>query len=178
MSDYSSVAEVKTFVKHLLNGKPSFDDTTNPTLTEVTTFLSYTDAALNSALKVYGFATPITATDSKKLCDRWATIQVAAICELLQAGRGFSEDQGERFGFASLDQDAIDFVERYALAFTRDGVSQTYAMSDGLNFTGLDAPDERDDPSDSALAQPKFRRGLGNDPEGSGFYSAIDEAVT
>ena len=180
MSDYSSTAEVKTFTKHLLNGMPNFNDSTNPTSDEVTTFLSYADAALNTALKVFGFATPITDTtaDSKTLCDRWATIQVAALCELVQGGRGFSDDQGERFDFADLDKNALEFVEQYMAAFERDGVTRSYSSSDSFNFTGIDAPSERDDPDDSSLAQPKFKRGLGDHPEGSGFIGASDSEAS
>jgi len=40
------------------------------------------------------------------------------------------------------------------------GVTETQRLSDGLQFTGLDAQADRDDRSDTGLVQPKFERGL------------------
>jgi hypothetical protein len=44
-------------------------------------------------------------------------------------------------------------------------VTQTYKLSDGLQFTGLTAQPDRADPQDTNLEQPFFKRGQFDTPK-------------
>lgn len=175
-TDYSSLEEVTAFTRHLLDGQSSFNTTTRPTRTEVVRFLGRLNDYLNIALIGQGLAVPITAAYAKGACDDWVTARAAEYVELTQRGVGYSEGEGSRVvTFRNLHKAANDFAKENHLAFVRAGVTQDYKLSSGLEFTALDAADQRSDPHDTSLAQPKFKRGLFDEPGGSGYLSSDDE---
>ena len=59
--------------------------------------------------------------------------------------------------------------------FKKIGVTQSDKLSDGLQFTGLDARDQRDDPDDTDLRQPRFERGQFDDRSSSDFRDDTSE---
>ena len=61
------------------------------------------------------------------------------------------------------------------LGLVRAGVTVSHGMAEALQFTGLDSVDNRTDPDDTNLAQPLFRRRLGDQPSGSGMLDEDDE---
>jgi len=161
---YSSTSEVKAFTKHLLNGQTAFNSTTRPTVTEVEKFIDRASGLLNVALGGVGLTTPITNSTAKLACDDWVTDQATAYVELTQRGAGFDGTENTRPGsFLALHEAAVSFAEMMALGFKRLGVTQSDKASDGLQFTGLDAKSQRDDPDDSTLRQPLFERGQFDD---------------
>ena len=159
---YSSTGEVKAFTRHLLDGQSAFNSTTRPSATELEKFIDRASAALNLSLAKTGLSpSGVRANSTAKLaCDDWVTAQAAMYVEMTQRGTGWSDAQGNRTSyFKGLYGRADEFTKGNALGFKRLGVTVSAPMSQGLTFTGLDALDERADPDDTALAQPKFRLG-------------------
>lgn len=157
---YSSTGEVKAFTRHLLDGQSGFNSTTRPTATELEKFIDRASGALNVALAKQGLSTPIANTTAKLLCDDWVAAKSVQLVELTQRGEGFSGEAGSRVGaFSGLYKEADAFAEMHTLGFKRLGVGVDHPRHEGLAFTGLIAREDRGDPSDSALAQPAFRRG-------------------
>lgn len=168
---YSSTSEVKAYTMHLLDGQISFNSTTRPTGTQLEKFIDRASGLLNVALRGEGLTVPITNSTAKLACDDWVTNQSAAYVELTQRGAGFDGTENTRPGsFLNLNESAQEFALMMAPGFRRLGVTQSEKMSDGLQFTGLDAKDQRDDPDDSSLRQPFFERGAFNNT-----YADLDE---
>lgn len=163
-ASYGSVAEVLAFTRHLLDGQPTFNSTTRPTLTEVEKFIDRASGVLNVALAGCGLTTPLNSTTAnstaKLMCADWVVMRAAEYTELTQRGTGFSAEEGSRTAaFRGLYAAANEFAEQNCLALKRVGAGVTDSMSQGLSFTGLDAEDDRADPDDTSRAQPKFVRG-------------------
>ena len=161
---YSSTGEVKAYTMHLLDGQSAFNSTTRPTSTQLEKFIDRASGLLNVALRGCGLTVPITNTTAKLACDDWVTNQSAAYVELTQRGAGFDGTENTRPGsFLNLNKSAQEFASAMCPGFRRLGVTQSDKISDGLQFTALDARDERSDPDDSALRQPFFERGKWDD---------------
>ena len=172
---YSSVNEVRAYVRHMLDGENTFDESTRPTLTDVEKFIDRASAALNVALNTVGLTTPVTNSTAKLLLDDWVTDRAAAFVELTHRGAGFNDGENSRQQvFLNLAGNAAEFVQANRLGMVRLGVGVGSALSDGLQFTGADALSQRDDPEDTNLRQPVFKRGLFSDPEGSGYVATGD----
>ena len=156
---YSSTGEVRAFTYHLLDGQTTFNVLTRPNMTEVEKFIDRASGMLNLALAQKGLATPISNSTAKLACSDWVTDRVVEYVELTQRGVGYSDGEGSRVvGFRNLQKSANEFVDANRLGFIGLGVTQTRKASDGLQFTGLDAPYDRSDPNDGSLEQPKFTR--------------------
>lgn len=158
---YSSTGEVKAFTRHLLAGQTNFNSTTRPTLTDLEKFIDRVSGVLNIALSQAGFRPEDFRANStaKLMGDDWVTTQAVKYTELTQRGTGYSEQDGSRIGaFNGLYKAAENFIDANKLGITRIGVTQTFKLSDGLQFTALAAPDLRSDPQDSSLQQPAFTR--------------------
>ena len=155
---YSSTTEVLTFTRHLLDGQSTFNSTTRPTLTEVEKLIDRASGQLNVALYSAGFTAPVSNATAKLACDDWVTDQVVSAVEQTRMGlAGFGELEEERPRvFRGLAGKARRFVQDHELAFNIMGVKVGYAKSTGLVFTGEKAVDERADPDDSSLKQPRF----------------------
>lgn len=159
---FSSVDEVTAYTRHLLAGAAAFDDTTRPSRTEVEKFIDRASGKLNVAIASEGFSpSSVYANSTAKLaCDDWVTLKSAEYVEITQRGTGYSAMEGSRIGaFEKLLADANDFICSMALGFRRLGISEADRLSDGLQFTGLTVQENRADPDDSTLEQPKFTRG-------------------
>lgn len=158
---YGTVAEVLAFTAHLLDGESAFNSTTTPTDSQIEKFIDRTSSYVNIALNTHGFTTPITNTTAVLMMDDWVVNKAAMYTELTQRGAGFNDEEGSRTSsFKNLSNSALKFVEDNSLGLKRLGVTVGHKLSDGLAFTALDDQDERADPDDSALEQPKFTRGL------------------
>ena len=169
---YSSTSEIKTFVRPLLNGATTFNSTSLVSNAEVERIIDRVSAALNVALSGAGIATPISNSTAKLLCDEWTTEQAVKLVNLTQAGVGADNSENPQ---RMVRVSAAKFVEENRLGFANLGVSVAHAMSDGLIFTGMDAPAYRDDRSDSTITQPAFLRNLFNDPETTNYTDAIED---
>ena len=158
---YSSTGEVKAFTRHLLAGQTNFNTTTRPSLTDLEKFIDRASGVLNVALSQSGFrpADFRVNTTAKLIGDDWVTNQAVKYAELTQRGTGYNEQDGSRIAsFNGLYKAAADFINANKLGLQRIGVTQTYKLSDGLQFTGLDAVAYRSDPEDTTLEQPSFTR--------------------
>lgn len=175
MSNYSSTTEVKAFTRHLLDGQTAFNSTTRPTGTELSRFLDRISGVLDLALLKSGFAVPVTNTTAKLALDDWATMRGAAYVELTQRGSGHNSGENSRESmFINLDRQADQFVAGLRLGLVRAGVTVSHGKAEGLAFTGQAAVADRADPDDNSLAQPLFRRNMGDDPAGSGLLDEDD----
>lgn len=160
---YSSVDEVLAFTRHLLGGQPSYNEDTTPTLAEVQNFINQVSAILDTALAGEGFTTPVTQATAALVCDDWVTARVVERVELTQRGVGYSDAEGTRYGaFRNLVSAAQKFAQENRVGFVRLGVPVEIGRVGGLQFTGLTTADDRVDPQNSSLEQPKFWRGIFN----------------
>lgn len=156
---YGTVAEVTAYTRYLLEGQTAFNSTTRPTVTEVEKFVDRCSGVLNAALRGVGLTTPVVNTTAKLSCDDWVVDRAAEYVELTQRGAGFNDEAGNRHSaFRNLQKSAADFAKENRLGFSRLGVGVTNKLSDGLQFTALDAVSERLDPDDTTLEQPIFTR--------------------
>ncbi len=160
---WSSTAEVKAFVPHLVNSTGTFSPV-SLTVTQVEKFIDRVSAVLNAALWHAGLnpaSVKVNSTASLS-CDDFVTTRAVAYCELTQRGEGFSAEEGSRYGafmnLTGLEKDATKFVGLYALGFKRMGVSVANPVSQGLAFTGQSARADRADPDDTSLEQPFISR--------------------
>lgn len=174
---YGSIAEVVPLVRYLLDGQSSFSNATIPTQAEVEKFIDRASGVLNIALKQAGFTTPINSTNAnstaKLVCDDWVVAEAASMVEMTKIGVGFANLDGSRAGaFRGLHERARQFVADNSLGLKFEGAAVTRKVSDGLQFTGLDAVSQRDDPDDTTLAQPKFRRAL-HDADDAGDSTSV-----
>lgn len=158
---FSSVAEVVAYTRHLLDGQPTFNSATRPTGTEVEKFIDRASGVLNVAIAQAGFspATLYANSTAKLMCDDFVTARATEYVELTQRGTGYSDKEGNRHSsFRNMTKSANDFINMNSQGFIRLGVSQTYKLSDGLAFTGLDAQKDRSDRDDTGIEQPVFDR--------------------
>lgn len=165
---FASVNEVTAFTRHLLAGVSAYNSTTRPTVTEVEKFIDRASGVLNVALAQIGFS-PVNVynnSTAKLACDDYVAQEAAKQVEMTQRGVGYSSQEGSRVSaFNMKRKSAAEFVQENKLGFIRLGIAQNYKASDGLLFTGLEAQDIRTDTDDSALEQPKFKRGQWSDTE-------------
>lgn len=157
---FSSVSEVVSYTRHLLDGYTTFNTTTRPKLADVEKFIDRASGVLNVAIASRGFrpSSVYTNTTAKLACDDWVTQKAVKYTELTQRGTGYNADEGSRTAAFSMEKSAAEFVSANALGFVYLGISQAYKVSDGLAFTALDAQDQRDDPDDTSKEQPLFSR--------------------
>lgn len=153
---YSTVDEVVAFTRHLLDGNLSFNTTTRPTLANVEKFIDRASACVNIALYKEGFLPSGVYANAiaKLVCDDWVTMMATKYVELTQRGTGYNANEGSRTAAFDLQAEAHDFICVNALGFQRAGVARTHQLSAGLEFTGLDAQDDRADPDDTSKEQP------------------------
>jgi len=162
---FSSVDEIRSYTRHLLDGQQNFSGTTRPTLTDVEKFIDRSSALLNIALSAAGF-TPSSIYGNavaKLACDDWVTMRGVKYVELTQRGTGYNADEGSRT--AAFENDAAEFVAAMTDGFVNLGIVQSAgSTSGGLSFTAMTVESQRSDPSDSTKAQPLFtRKGFDNE---------------
>jgi hypothetical protein len=173
---YGTVVEVTAYTRHLLSGYTAFNSTTRPTVTEVEKFIDRCSGILNSALRGQGLTTPVVNSTAKLSCDDWVVDRASEYVELTQRGVGWSDAAGSRTAvFANLQKDAASFAKENRLGFSRLGVGITNKLSEGLQFTGLDAEGQRSDPDDNTLEQPLFTRHQFDDP-GTTHFAEDEES--
>lgn len=159
MSDYSSTTEVVAITRLYLGGETTYNTTTLPTATEVSKFLNRASGVLNVALANSGFAVPVTETDAKLACDEWVTLHAAQFVELSQPTTEWGEVENPRADMLNgMQRDAAKFVAMMAIGFKNLGVPTTDPAGQGIRYTGQLKHSLRDDPQDTSLAQPHFRR--------------------
>jgi hypothetical protein len=158
---YGSLNEVAALTRYMLRGESTFNSTTYPTATEVEKFIDRVSGAVNVACNSEGITTPITNSTAKLDADNFVVGKAARFVELTMRGAGSRNVEGETMGsfLAGLHKDAKDFASDSRLGWIRLGVSVGSPKSEGLVFTGETAQADRSDPDNTALAQPKFRRG-------------------
>lgn len=160
---FSSVADVVTLTRHLLNGQTTFNSTTRPTVTEVEGFIDECSGMLNLSLRGAGFAPSAVYANStaKQAMDSWVRLKTVSFVNFAQPYQGLNGMQDSPADlFANMLGDASKFVQSYKFALINAGISQAVKASDGLQFTGQTVQSDRSDPSDTSMEQPKFTRGM------------------
>lgn len=162
---FSSVAEVTAYVRPLLDGQSAFNSTTRPTLAELEKFIDRASSHLNVALACEGFAPAnvIVNSTAKLMLDDWVTLRAAKYVELTHRGVGFGDEGSERSLLLDMSKEAEEFIASISGGLVNLGIERSIRKSSGLTFTGLDAQRVRSDPINTALEQPKFKRGLFDD---------------
>lgn len=167
---YSSVNEIAPMVRHLLDGSSAFSTTTTPTAEEVTTILRRLSGVLDTALAAAGFSVPIDDPTAKLSCDEWTLRQAVAELRAMYPHMGLGEQETPRR--PDVFAEAMAFAKMQAQAFRNLGLAVTTVTSEGLTFTAYDKHSQRSDPDNSTLEQPKFRRGMFDNP---GTTESTDE---
>lgn len=158
---YSSIADVLSFTRHLLEGQTTFNSTTTPKVNEVETFIDETSAILNLALTQCGFSTSAVLANStaKLACDSWVRGWAVSFVELTHPTQGLSGEGGSRVELLQTMQGrALEFVENYERGFKQMGITQSYSQSNVLRFTGETKQVDRADRTNTAIEQPHFER--------------------
>jgi hypothetical protein len=118
MADYGSAAGVAAYTKRLANNQGAFDDDTNPTLTEVETFLDQVCDTLNGWLARAGYVIPVSASRAVDALAKYANLGAAGHVELSQRAGGYDADDENRREnkFFDLFDKAEAFINSGALA--------------------------------------------------------------
>lgn len=161
-SSYSSVADVLSITKFLMDGQSTFNNTTTPTLTEVEGFIDEASAVLNLALAAEGFtASAILANSTANLaCSNWVRGWAASFVSLTSPTLGMGNNSESRVKLLrDMNGSAMEFVDSYVLGFKLLGVTQATTEGTVLVFTGETLQADRADPLDTSLEQSLFKRG-------------------
>jgi hypothetical protein len=157
---YGSIDEVAALTRVYLGGESTYNSTTRPTLDEVEAMVDRASGVLNVALANAGFGIPVAQADAKKACAEWVVGKVAMLIELAQPAQPRAERSNRRVSlFATLQSEAAEWVDEYAVGFANLGVSRSQPEGQAITFTGETAQSDRPDGSNSGLEQPKFTRG-------------------
>ena len=119
--------------------------------------------ALNIALRASGFspANIRANTTSKLACDVWTRGVAVQYVEVSHAGVGFGGDEDGRVGFLeNIYKTAAAFTMQAQLGFKREGVTVTNPSYEGVSFTATTKHANRSDPDNTALDQPRIRKGM------------------
>lgn len=166
---FSSTTEVIAFTRHLLDGQPTFNSVTRPTIGEIETFINRASGGVNVAIWNAGFnPAVIRANSTAKLdCDEYVTAVAVRSVELTKRAHGYDENMGSvTGGFGGLGAMAPkNFIASRILAWKRMGLTVNNASSEGLVFTGDTAQKDRSDPDNSSREQPLFTRRLFDNAE-------------
>lgn len=162
LSRYSSVPEVVALTRHLLDGQPTYNLTTRPTIIEVERILDQVSAELNMALAGMGFVVPLTNSIAVLGCSSWVARQAATVIELTQRSAGWTGDQAmPRLGPAGATMAAAqEFATHIAPALRAQGAETTEGADASPTFTALSVHELRPDAADTSMVQPMFRRGM------------------
>ena len=158
---WSSTTDVKSLVRHILDGETTFNSTTRPTNPEVEAFIDEASGLLNLALRTAGFdpATVKANSTATQAMDNWVRFKTVAFVNLVNPYQGWDgDDTNPARILMNLAGDAVDFISDYEQGLINIPSAQTVKASDGLQFTAIDAKSQRSDRSDTSLAQPKFER--------------------
>lgn len=123
---YGTVDEVAAYVGSHLNSAGTFDGETQPTYTQVATFLTRRSAILDGILAASGIHTPLTATRALSAISYYAIVGAAADVELAQAAGGWNDEDGNRrenkflAEFRRMKADLIDTGMLVALGAVQD----------------------------------------------------------
>jgi len=91
MGDYIVVTDVESLI-----GDVDFTDTTTPTTTEVTQFITWVEGKVNALLYQLGFTVPVTATESKKLIEATVLWGAGALTLEAMSAMGGGEQENTR----------------------------------------------------------------------------------
>lgn len=158
---YSNTTGVLAWTRHLLEGQTRFNSTTRPTATEVVSFIDEASGVLNVSLMQCGFSTAsVRANSTAKLaCDNWVRGWGVSFVELSHPMQGMTGGGSRVELLQSMHGSALEFVDQYEKGFKQLGITQTYSDSNTIKFSGETIQSSRDDPDDTSLEQPKFKRG-------------------
>lgn len=146
-NSYGSVAEIQQSARRWTNsGGGAFDDTTNPTLTAVETFVDRVSGVVNIILSQLGFEIPITQADVKLALDEFVIEQVVRLCDAANGVGPLAPGSNKLWGHSAFDmisKEAVSFLGNYANGMELLGATRTYSYSHGLDATITD--DDADD---------------------------------
>ena len=159
MSDYGSLEGVAALVRRYVNTSGVFDNTTNPKLNAVDTWLEQASSALDICLEAEGFSTPVTLEKPKRALDGFVNSMVAAACEGVNGSGRFGPTAKAPGGMGrfhnTLSKEACEFVHDMAAGVERVGVAGAHNFASGIAF--------RDTDESGAQIVPLFqRKGFGN----------------
>jgi hypothetical protein len=149
MTSYGTPSGVASHAKRWTRGGVFYDAAgggtpvapTNPTLTEVTTWLTQVSSLFDTALMNEGFVTPVTETNSVLLLTLETERLVADLCDRANnSGRLVSDMALARGYMAVVGTEVRTWVKEKVVGFENAGVPRTNQMDDGgknFSFTGV-----------------------------------------
>lgn len=117
---YGSPGGVAALVPQFANQSGRFDNTTTPTLDDVTAWLSQISSMLDVALSGYALSVPVTDERIRQLLDAYANAQVAAVARGVNGqGRFGDRDQPKSADEMLLNAgaDAAAWVKKWVGSF-------------------------------------------------------------
>jgi hypothetical protein len=151
-NSYGSVAEVEALTPRYLDDG-SYDGDTQPTLTQVETFIDRVSGILNVLLAQAGFAVPVTQADAKLALDDFAVDQAVQLCHANHGAGPYAPGSAElrgRRARTAIIAEAAAFIAEHAAGFEALGAERTRSLTDGLQCR------EQDDSGDDLV--PPFQR--------------------
>lgn len=133
MANYSSVDDVIAVAKIYTRGSSFYDyavgppvvPATNPTLTEVETWLTQISSLMDAALADCWFITPVTAAKVVDIIDLQVAALVGDLCAYAnQKGRLYSDRTIQIGAFAVLENDITNWVQKWCKGFENLGAAK------------------------------------------------------
>lgn len=157
-NSYGSVAGVAAYVFSYTNSSGTFDASTQPTLTQVESWIDEVSGIANSALRMLGFSVPITQADAKLALQGVINQHVADLCHAAHSsGRFFSERalNSRLSTMGMIRSEMADFINDSAAGWEALGASRGSNNKLEIGFRSTDNAGEATFP----LFQ---RKGFGN----------------
>ena len=138
---YGSTAGVVALVPRWASGG-SFDGTTRPTATHVTSWLSEVSTMLDIKLSELGFTVPITDADVTPMLDLFTNTEVAVMADGVNGSGKFGptgmkkDKRGSRWHLIMEDVNA--FLDEVAVGLERSGAARTSSTTTGVGYRDTD----------------------------------------
>ena len=148
---YGTPAGVAVWVPKFSNRAGAFDDTTNPTLSQVAAFIDQISSILNAGLATVGFAVPVTEPTVTPMLVSFVEQEVAAMVEGVNgSGRLGPQALRRRGGGSSryemLNAEVLAFIAKVAIGMEEQGASRTRNITTGLGFRDVDESGDMPEP--------------------------------
>ena len=161
---YSSASDVSALAPHLLGSSGSFDASSNPTLTEVNSWLSTGCGIIEATIGTRGYGAIGVSSPAYGIAQAAESFYGAWMAELslISARINYTENtRDERFKRAFQSQ--LDILMKLDLSVL--GVSRSRSIA--LAYAGGISQSDKDANDDGDIVQSRFQRGQFMNPEGT-----------
>lgn len=142
VNSYGSIEGVAGLAPRWANSGGDFDETTRPTLENITRWLEGVTSMINMKLQELGFTTPITDDNVMPMLNLFVDEEVASMADGVNGSGKFGPTsmrkakRGSRWNL--IREDVNEFLEDVALGLERAGATREYSATEGIGYRDTD----------------------------------------